>query len=314
MIRVIRFLLGAVLALAVSLPVCHAQVAPASNRFLTAAPAPAEQFDVGVLQVQRHGDKGRPLILVPGLASGPWVWYELVRNLKDQHTLYVVSLPGFDGRAMQDGDPWKGTLDGLRQLIASRKLNQPVLVGHSLGGSLALALAAEAPRLVGGVVAIDGLPVFPGTENLQPGERQRMALAMAAQMRNVDRAMFASQQQEYLRSVGLVDMGKADDLARLTANSDPIAVGEWMKAFVQRDLRPALAGIAAPVHLVVPFFEPDAGGEGMPGRPDQKRDYYSRLMAGTPRLELTVVAPARHFAMIDQPQQVLEIVRKAIAR
>jgi pimeloyl-ACP methyl ester carboxylesterase len=309
-----RIVLCAVLALAACMSTAQAQVPPGANRFLVAVPAPAEQFDAGVLRVERHGDKGTSLILIPGLASGPWVWQDVVRSLKGQHTLYVLTLPGFDGRPAIEGDPWTATLEGLRQLIASRKLSQPVLVGHSLGGSLALALAADAPRLVGGVVSIDGLPVFPGTEDLQPGERMRMGEAMAEQMRHVDSAMFARQQQDYLRSVGLVDMGKADDLARLTAKSDPLAVGAWMKALVQRDLRPSLGAISVPVQLVVPFFEADAQGEAMPGSANMKRDYYARLLAGTPKLEAAIVQPARHFAMIDQPQQVLDILRKALAR
>jgi pimeloyl-ACP methyl ester carboxylesterase len=35
-------------------------------------------------------------------------------------------------------------------------------------------------------------------------------------------------------------------------------------------------------------------------------------MAGTPKLEVTTVAPARHFAMIDQPQQVNDAIRKFV--
>jgi pimeloyl-ACP methyl ester carboxylesterase len=33
-------------------------------------------------------------------------------------------------------------------------------------------------------------------------------------------------------------------------------------------------------------------------------------MQGAPKVEVTVVSPARHFAMIDQPQQVNDAIRK----
>ena len=64
---------------------------------------PAERFDSGVLAVARYGARGRPLILVPGLASGAWAWQSVVRGLAADYTLYVVTLPGFDGRTYTAG-------------------------------------------------------------------------------------------------------------------------------------------------------------------------------------------------------------------
>ena len=40
--------------------------------------------------------------------------------------------------------------------------NKPVIIGHSLGGFLAIRLAEEHSDLISGAVAIDGLPVFAG--------------------------------------------------------------------------------------------------------------------------------------------------------
>jgi hypothetical protein len=49
---------------------------------------------------------GRPLILIPGLASGGWVWQETVRAFSPDHAMYVLTLPGFDGRPAAGATPF----------------------------------------------------------------------------------------------------------------------------------------------------------------------------------------------------------------
>jgi pimeloyl-ACP methyl ester carboxylesterase len=293
------------LLLAAGMPAIAQQPASAPNRF-AATEAAAERFNAGVLAVERHGQRGRPLILIPGLASGSWVWQDAIRNFRNDHVLYVVTLPGFDGRAPVSGNMLAGAEQALRQLIESRKLAKPVLVGHSLGGTLALAVAQRNPALVGGVVSIDGLPVFPGTEDLPPEARPQLAAGMAQRMAGLTPERFAAQQQQYMRSIGVVDMARADELAKLTSRSDPGAVVQYMAAVMEQDLRPGLPAITAPVLVLAPVF--DISLEGTAPQSD-KVAYYRELMAGTPKLEVLGIPEARHFAMIDQPQRVNSALR-----
>jgi pimeloyl-ACP methyl ester carboxylesterase len=287
-------------------------VAPPANRF-AATIVPAERFEIDGVLVERHGkpaSRGRPLILIPGLASGGWVWEETVRAFSADHAVYVLTLPGFDGRPAAGPTPFATAQAAVAKLIAQRRLDRPVLVGHSLGGTMALALAEAQPAAVGGVVAIDGLPVFPGTDNMDAAQRQAMAEGMKARMAATNAQAFAAQQQAYMRGIGVVDMGKADDLARLTGRSDPASVAQYMADDLKLDLRAGLKNIQGPVLLIAPWFDLDNAVQGQTITEAEKRDYYRGLMAGTPKLELAMVAPARHFAMIDQPQQVNDAIRK----
>jgi pimeloyl-ACP methyl ester carboxylesterase len=301
------------LLFAVALAICApsfaadtaAAAAPAANRF-AASIVPAERFEVGAMLVERHGQRGRPVILIPGLGSGPWAWQDTVREYSGQYTLYVVTLPGFDGRPAVAGAGFEAARNALQQLIASRKLDKPVLIGHSMGGALALALASRSPDLVGGVIAVDGLPVFPGTEGMTREQRLAMAQGAKASMAAMAGPMFASSQQQYMRTVGTVDMAKADELARLAAKSDPGAVSEYVAETLALDMRPGLTAIKAPVLVLAPYFEADAGASGITA--PAKAAYYKSLMAGTPKLEVVAVDGARHFVMFDQPRQVNDAI------
>jgi pimeloyl-ACP methyl ester carboxylesterase len=278
----------------------------AANRY-AATVAPIEQFDSGVLAVERHGSKGRPLILVPGLASGAWAWQAVVRDLAADHVVYVVTLPGFDGRPFTAGQGFDAARAGLLELIKARKLDHPVLIGHSLGATLSFAVAEAAPQAVGGIVAIDGLPVFPGTEAMRPAERAAMAANIKASMAGADQAAFTKQQQTYMRTSGVRDMAQADQLAQLSSRSDPAAAGSYIAEVLGRDLRPQLNVITAPILVLAPHFDQDP----MDARwtADAKAGYYKSLLAGAPRVQVLPVPDARHFIMFDQPQVLMTMLR-----
>jgi len=270
----------------------------ASSRY-AAYIAPAERFESGALLVERHGSRGRPLVLIPGLASGPWVWQQTIQQFKDEYTIYVVTLPGFDGRPAPAGAPIEGARAALRDLIAQRKLNKPVLVGHSLGGTLALAVAADLGARVGGVVAIDGLPVFPGTENMPPEQRPQAALNVRTRMAQGRPDAYADEQRQYMRGQGVLDIGKADAITPLLLRSDREAVGAYVADLLALDLRPELGKISAPVLVIAPYYEYDAMQDGL--NMAAKVEHYRSLLEGAPSVEVAPISPARHFVMIDQP-------------
>ena len=295
------------LLFACAVPALAQSPATPPNRFATAS-APAERFDIQGMLVERHGSGARAMVLIPGLASGGWVWQETVREFAKDYTLYVVTLPGFDGRPALAGNPFDAAKAALTELIAARRLVKPVLVGHSVGATLSIALGEDLGERIGGVVALDGLPVFPRTEDMPPEQRATMAESFRQRMAAATPQAFAAQQQQYMRAVGVIDIGKADDLARLTARSDPAAAAAYAGAVLALDLRPGLPKLRAPVLALVPSYDPD--NVAMGGTANDKLAYYRSLLAGTPKLDLVLIDNARHFAMLDQPRAVHDALRQ----
>ena len=279
---------------------------PPPNRY-AATIVPAERFEVGSMLVERHGQRGTPMILIPGLGSGAWAWQDMVRRFSTEHVVYVVTLAGFDGRAPVAGNPIDNARQSLRQLIVSRKLDRPVLIGHSLGAALSIAFAEQDSGLIRGVVAIDGLPVMPGSENMPPAQRAAFAAIVKTRMAGGTSEQFEMGQQQYMRGVGVIDIDRADELAKLSARSDQGAMGEAAAALFAIDMRPGLADIKVPVLLVAPYFEADATQRGL--TQDTATGYYASLMAGTPKLKVVSIAPSRHFVMFDQPEKLADAVR-----
>jgi pimeloyl-ACP methyl ester carboxylesterase len=257
---------------------------------------------VGKMLVERRGTHGSPLILIPGLASGAWVWADTVKQLQESHVVYTVTLPGFNGQPAIEGRVMKEALLSLKGLILTQKLDKPVLIGHSLGGVLALALAENEPNLISGVISIDGLPVFPGTDAMPIAQRPAMAESIKASMAGLDAQKFAAQQLQYMQHIGVLDGATAEKLAKLSARSDPAASAEYMAETLALDLRPDLGKIRVPVLVISPYNAPDGATQNL--SENAKTDYYRALMKGAPKVEVVSIAPARHFVMFDQPKLV----------
>ena len=222
-----------------------------------------------------------------------------------------MTLAGFDGRPAAAGDPMRAALEALRALVFEEKLGKPVVIGHSLGGMLGLQLAAAYPDLVGGVVTVDGLPVFPTTENVPAAQRSALGERMRAQFADVTQAEFEAQQLAYMRRVGVIDDARAVRAAARSARSDPRAVGSYAQAAMTLDLRSDLPAIRVPVLAIASYYASDYAAVGI--SEDAKRAYYASLLRGVPELEVVTIAPARHFVMLDQPDALVAALRKFLA-
>jgi pimeloyl-ACP methyl ester carboxylesterase len=272
---------------------------------------------VGTLKVERHGEHGRPVILIPGLQGGPWVWQQTIAALEKNHVVYAVTLAGFDGVPVPaDGGNLFDRADAsLLQLIEQQKIAKPVLVGHSLGGTLALRFAGEHPELISGVVAVDGLPIFPGMDRVSAEQRLAMAAQMREKMAAITPEQFQAQGLGYMQNIGVIDPQLAVRYAPMNARSDIKATAEYMADDLAFDLRPGLKNANVPILEISPYNAPDFSHPPMIMSEAQKKAYYQSLLANAPNAKVMSISPSRHFVMLDQPakfQQALDNFLKSL--
>ena len=275
---------------------------------ITVTAKAAEQFQVGSMFVERHGDHGPAIILIPGLSSGAWVWEGTVKQLEKNHVLYVVTLAGFNGRPSMDGPKMEAALASLLTLIDQRHLKQPILVGHSLGATLSIWFAQQHSDKIAGVFAVEGLPVFPGTENMPLEQRPALAQGIKAQMAALTPETFAAQQLQYMRYIGVIDEKLAQKIATLSSKSDPTATADYMSELMSMDIRKSMAEIKVPLVEVSPYNAADFASRNI--TEEGKRTYYQTLLQGAPKLEVVSINGARHFPMLDQPALFAEALQK----
>lgn len=241
--------------------------------------------------------KGRPMLLIPGLTCPGAVWDETVARYQSQYQCHVISLAGFGGLAPQQPVPThllQETRDQLLAYIKAQKLSRPVVIGHSLGGFLALWMAATDPTALGPLEIVDSLPFLAAVPNAATTvETARpQAEQMRQQMRKGRMAMPAERQMV----AGMVtDTARITQVARWGLASDPATVGQAMYDMYTTDLRPDVARIKQPVLVLgtwVAYQQYGATKEGT-------RAIFTQQYAQLPQARIEMSEAGRHFLMYD---------------
>jgi pimeloyl-ACP methyl ester carboxylesterase len=242
---------------------------------------------------------GQPMILIPGLSSSGETWDTTVARYQGRFECHVLTLAGFAGVPRVPGPMLERVRDSLAAYIREKKLDHPIIVGHSLGGFVALDLAVHYPDLPGKIVIVDAYPFFAGLSNpmTTPAEVKQMVAGMR-------QYMGSQTQDDYLRYVksGVATRAmveKESDFDRIVnwgLASDRTAVTDAMCELFGADLRDDLAAIKAPA-LVLGSWIAYKQYTDRAHVEANLRAQYARL-SGV-RLELNDTA--HHFIMWDDP-------------
>jgi pimeloyl-ACP methyl ester carboxylesterase len=115
-------------------------------------------------QVELHGHpvtyhrvgEGPALVLVHGITSSSRTWHEVLPALAERHTVIAPDLLGHGGSAKPRGDYSLGAhASGLRDLLALLGIASATMVGHSLGGGIAMQFAYQFPERLERLVLVD---------------------------------------------------------------------------------------------------------------------------------------------------------------
>lgn len=102
-----------------------------------------------------HAGKGPVLLLIHGMAGDFHNWEEVIEPLARHHTVIAPDLPGHGGSAPGAGDYSLGALAaGLRDLLAALDHEGATLVGHSLGGGIAMQFSYQFPEMTERLVLV----------------------------------------------------------------------------------------------------------------------------------------------------------------
>ena len=150
-------------------------VGPVGGWMSAAGVAPAF-VDIGGVRVRyvRKGS-GPAVVLVHGFASSLFTWKDVLPALAENHEVVAIDLPGFGGSDIPrplDGSTYPAVVFAVMDRLA---IDRAAIVGNSLGGSVAVAMAAARPERVSALVLIDSAGF-----NFDPGDRPALLRLIAA--------------------------------------------------------------------------------------------------------------------------------------
>lgn len=261
---------------------------------LAAAPA----FHVDVVAPAPEKPK---MILIPGLQSAGAVWDTTVAHYKDRYECHVLTLAGFAGQPpLPESAPLLKTVrDQLAAYIRDKHLTRPVIVGHSLGGFLALWMAESEPDLTGPIVIVDSLPFLPAA--WMPGATVESMKPQADQMKGMIAGMSSEAWTNYQKHNPAIDTMISGDEGKAKATewglkSDPSSVARGMAELFQTDLRSDVSKVKVPALVLA----------ALKGYPETAAKNYSTQYTALSGVKIVPFPDARHFIMFDQPAKMME--------
>lgn len=249
------------------------------------------------LQYQTYGNAGHPaLVLLHGLLGSSTNWSRIGRQLATSYYVLIPDLRNHGNSPHSDSMTYTEMTQDLIGLLAQERIARATLIGHSMGGKLAMRFALLAPHRVQTLGIVDICPV--------------------TYQHTFDHYF------DLFASIDLTHIRRRDD-----AQQQMMAAGidEVMQFFLLQNLRKTQTGWAWRINLAaLKAGQPDIARFDAPlgYRYDGKTgviygtesdyvlpEYQATLNAYFPNATLHPIADAGHWVHVDQPQQFIQTLQ-----
>lgn len=248
--------------------------------------------DGAELSYEEHGSEGPALLLVHGWQGDRSVWRAAIDALPAEYRAVSVDLRG-SGDSKTAPGPY--TLErfaaDLRELIDGLGIAPVVLVGHSMGGTVVMRLAVDAPELTRGVVLIAPVPASGG------GFSPKGAAYLRATAGNPDAV------RGWLTRTILSPPNETtlDFLCAAAAKAAPDATLASFESWAYADFADETRSIVVPVLVVAPEHDAPEVCE-------------NRVAALLPNARFAVLPDSAHYANVERPREVAQLIQEFVAR
>ena len=287
-------------------------------------PAEFDQIDYGypvkMAQVRNlevgYIDQGRGdvVVLIHGLGTNAKGWIRNIPALAEDHRVIALDLPGY-GYSSKKAYPYSMSFYAtvLKELLTGLGVDHATLVGHSMGGQIAMVAALEHPDMVDRLVLISPA----GFETFTDGEGDWMRRAVSAEFvkDTTIRGIAVNLKSNFRHTPPAADFMITDRI-QVRGASDfgdyCTAVSLNVAAMLDHPVYDDLEKIKQPT--LVLFGEED---NLIPNRflhGGFTRDVAAEGMAKLPNAELVMVADCGHFVQFEHPDQANRAILDFLAR
>ena len=258
-----------------------------AGRALAAAPVALKTTELG---------QGPTIVLVHELGSGRMSWMPVARRLIARHRVVMVDLPGHGESPMPEGFTLQAAADALDLVMARQKPDSTMLVGHGVGGVVALLEAKAHPERMKGLVVIAAAARSPMPVPDQ--QRQTFLQYIDEHYDDFVRMMFTAQGRDSAQAVAVHAQA---------AQVPPATMKAYLRELLVLDASDAVKSLKLPLLYV-------GGGSNWPadqGWPEMAKKFGYE---GAPNASWRRIGASGHYVAQDQPDSVATAIAEFEAR
>ncbi len=256
--------------------------------------------------IETRGD-GPPLVLLHGWGLNRAVWNSVANTLARHWTLYLIDLPGH-GRSppmtAQSMHSIEDMAHAVAKTLADHVPKAANILGWSLGGQLALALAHYHPEMVSRLVLVGTTPCFVQQPDwphaMRPAILEDFAQRLQRDFSGTIRSFLALQAMNAPGSRDIVAALQAALSAEGQPPVDNLAAG--LSMLRDSDLRPAVAHIQQPALII-------QGRRDML-TPEPAAHWLAQRL---PQAEYLLIDDAAHAPFLSHPEHFHQAVTEFLA-
>ena len=205
-------------------------------------------------EVKISGKGKQAIVFIPGFACSGEVWNETKSEFENNFTCYTLTMPGFASAKPQQNPSFKKWETEIANFIIQNKITKPIIIGHSMGGGLAMSIAANYPDLISKIVVIDALPCLfalmnPNFKSKEIPDCTEMNLKMI----NSSNEDFYLMQKKSISNL-LADVTKHEIVVNWSVQSDRKTFAEMYCDFGNTDLREKITSIKCPSLILLESY------------------------------------------------------------
>lgn len=239
--------------------------------------------------IVKRGNGKQSVILLAGLASSSQVWDETVAILSKTKTCYAISFSGFAGNKPQLDPNMKLWERDIVKFIRDKKIKNPVLIGHSLGGTIALEIAADYPDIISKLIVVDAFPSPAALYNQGFKKNENFdCTRFVSQFVNMSDGDFYNMQRTNISQM-VTDKKRMEQILDWAVKSDRKTYGKIYCELLNIDLREKIPAIKTPTLILLqPVFK-------------SKEQVVNRQYALLKKATIKYADKGLHFIMYDDP-------------
>lgn len=255
--------------------------------------------------------KGKPIILIPGLASSGKVWEETTNTLEKNFECHILTLAGFaNQKSISIKQGYLPIIENeIIKYIKDELEEKPILIGHSLGGFLSLSVASSQPKLLKKIIIVDSYPFMSlaynsnaTVENVLP-----QAKMMKEMMLSTSDSLFIQQQKMTMPTM-ITDSTNIHMAIEWSIQSDRETMAQAIYELMTTDLRPGVEKVKIPILVFGSWY--GAKDYGITKKIVQTN--YKNQFFKADNCEIKVAETAKHFIMWDEPKWFINSVEAFI--